>query len=58
MDKVDEVPVFDLDSQTAGASAAGPAIVEGPYFTARVPHGWVFDVTVSCDLMLTDTFQK
>ncbi|WP_427170034.1 hydantoinase/oxoprolinase family protein [Arthrobacter sp. 92] len=58
VDKVDEVPVFDLDNQTAGASAAGPAIVEGPYFTARVPHGWVFDVTVSGDLMLTDTLQK
>ena len=58
VDKVDEVQVFDLDSQTAGASASGPAIVEGPYFTARVPHGWVFDVTVSGDLMLTDTIQK
>ncbi|MGY3318683.1 hydantoinase/oxoprolinase family protein [Arthrobacter sp. TE12232] len=58
VDKVDEVQVFDLDSQTAGASASGPAIVEGPYFTARVPHGWVFDVTVSGDLMLTDSLQK
>ena len=58
VDKVDEVQVFELDSQTAGASAAGPAIVEGPYFTARVPRGWVFDVTVSGDLMLTDTIQK
>ncbi len=58
VDKVDEVLVFELDHQTPGASAAGPAIVEGPYFTARVPHGWVFDVTVSGDLMLTDTIQK
>lgn len=58
VDKVDEVQVFELDGQTAGASAPGPAIVEGPYFTARVPHGWVFDVTVSGDLMLTDTLQK
>jgi N-methylhydantoinase A/oxoprolinase/acetone carboxylase beta subunit len=58
VDTVDEVQVFELASQTAGASAAGPAIVEGPYFTARVPHGWVFDVTVSGDLMLTDTVQK
>ncbi|QCB95714.1 hydantoinase/oxoprolinase family protein [Arthrobacter sp. PAMC25564] len=58
VDKVDEVPVFELERQTAGASAAGPAIVEGPYFTARVPHGWTFDVTVSGDLMLTDTIQK
>jgi N-methylhydantoinase A/oxoprolinase/acetone carboxylase beta subunit len=58
VDKVDEVQVFDLDSQRAGAAASGPAIVEGPYFTARVPHGWVFDVTASGDLMLTDTLQK
>jgi N-methylhydantoinase A/oxoprolinase/acetone carboxylase beta subunit len=58
VDRVEEVPVFELGRQTAGASAAGPAIVEGPYFTARVPHGWVFDVTVSGDLMLTDSFQK
>jgi len=57
VDKVDEVQVFDLASQRAGAAASGPAIVEGPYFTARVPHGWVFDVTVSGDLMLTDTLQ-
>jgi len=58
VDNVDKVPVFELERQTAGASAAGPAIVEGPYFTARVPHGWTFDVTVSGDLMLTDTIQK
>ena len=57
VDKVDEVQVFDLASQRAGAAASGPAIVEGPYFTARVPHGWAFDVTVSGDLMLTDTLQ-
>ncbi|WAH97485.1 hydantoinase/oxoprolinase family protein [Arthrobacter sp. MMS18-M83] len=58
VDQVDEVPVFELKRQTAGASAEGPAIVEGPYFTARVPHGWTFDVTVSGDLLLTDTIQK
>jgi N-methylhydantoinase A len=58
VDTVDDVLVFELDNQTPGASAAGPAIVEGPYFTARVPHGWVFDVTVAGDLMLTDTIQK
>jgi N-methylhydantoinase A len=57
-DKVEDVPVFELESQTAGASATGPAIVEGPYFTSRVPQGWRFDVTDSGDLMLTDTIQK
>ncbi|PYI65453.1 hydantoinase [Arthrobacter livingstonensis] len=56
--QVDEVPVFDLGTQNAGATAAGPAIVEGPYFTARVPQGWKFDVTVAGDLMLTDTIQN
>jgi len=57
-EQVDEVPVFDLDTQNAGATAAGPAIVEGPYFTARVPQGWRFDVTVAGDLMLMDTIQN
>ncbi|MGO4382679.1 hydantoinase/oxoprolinase family protein [Specibacter sp. RAF43] len=55
VEQVDEVPVFELERQEAGATAAGPAIVEGPYFTARVPHGWKFDVSGSGDLMLTDT---
>jgi N-methylhydantoinase A len=57
-DKVDAVSVFELDSQVTGATAAGPAIVEGPYFTARVPLGWNFEVTASGDLMLTDTAQN
>lgn len=57
-DRVEDVPVFELGSQAAGASAMGPAIVEGPYFTSRVPQGWRFDVTDSGDLMLTDTIQK
>jgi N-methylhydantoinase A len=52
---VDEVPVFVLDEQRAGAQAAGPAIVEGPFFTARVPAGWRLDVTSHGDLILTDT---
>jgi N-methylhydantoinase A len=51
---VDEVGVFVLDEQEPGAGAAGPAIVEGPFFTARVPAGWRFDVTSNGDLILTD----
>jgi N-methylhydantoinase A len=51
---VDAVPVFVLADQAAGASAAGPAIVEGPFFTARVPGGWELDVSVAGDLLLTD----
>lgn len=54
-DQVDEVPVFDLGQQAPGASAEGPAIVEGPFFTARVLDGWRLDITSTGDLLLTDT---
>ncbi|MGT2461793.1 hydantoinase/oxoprolinase family protein [Sinomonas atrocyanea] len=49
-----ELPVYVLDDQPRGAHAAGPAIVEGPFFTARVSPGWELDVTSSGDLILTD----
>jgi N-methylhydantoinase A/oxoprolinase/acetone carboxylase beta subunit len=51
---VDDCPVYLLDDQQPGAGARGPAIVEGPFFTARVPSGWRFDVTSNSDLILTD----
>jgi len=54
-DHVDEVPVYSLLEQQPGATALGPAIVEGPFFTARVLAGWQLDVTAGGDLMLTDT---
>jgi N-methylhydantoinase A len=52
--QVDDVPVYSLLDQAAGATAQGPAIVEGPFFTARVLSGWRLDVTAGGDLMLTD----
>ena len=52
--QVDEVPVYSLLDQEPGATAVGPAIVEGPFFTARVLDGWKLDVTAAGDLMLTD----
>ncbi|MFA6575131.1 MAG: hydantoinase/oxoprolinase family protein [Nocardioides sp.] len=52
--QADEVPVYVLDDQAPGATAAGPAIVEGPFFTARVLAGWRLDVTSNGDLILTD----
>lgn len=54
-DVVDDVPVYLLDEQPPGATATGPAIVEGPFFTARVLDGWRLDVTSNGDLILTDT---
>ena len=52
---VESVSVYELDAQVAGATAAGPAIVEGPFFTARVPLGWTLSVSTAGDLQLTDT---
>ncbi|CCF81146.1 Acetophenone carboxylase subunit Apc1 [Helicobacter bizzozeronii CCUG 35545] len=43
-----------LLEQQAGAHMDGPAIVEGPYFTTRVPEGWGLLVTDNGDLILED----
>ena len=53
-DTVDEVSVYTLVDQQPGAFAEGPAIVEGPFFTARVLPGWTFEVSSAGDLLLTD----
>lgn len=55
-DRVDEVPVHVLGELSPGDTAAGPAIVEGPFFTARILPGWTFQVTSAGDLLLNDTF--
>ncbi|WP_054814905.1 hydantoinase/oxoprolinase family protein [Nocardia arizonensis] len=54
-DRVDEVPVYDLADLAPGDTGAGPAIIEGPFFTARVLSGWHFRVTAAGDLLLDDT---
>ena len=53
--QIDTVAVYHLDEQKPGATAAGPAIVEGPFFTARVPFGWTLTVSTAGDLQLADT---
>ncbi|MGZ4481164.1 MAG: hydantoinase/oxoprolinase family protein, partial [Gaiellales bacterium] len=49
-----ETPVYALASQRPGARGSGPAVIEGPFFTMRVPEGWQFDTTAAGDLRLTD----
>jgi N-methylhydantoinase A/oxoprolinase/acetone carboxylase beta subunit len=49
-----EVPVYALLSQPPGAQGSGPAVIEGPFFTMRVPGGWQFATTAEGDLRLTD----
>jgi N-methylhydantoinase A len=49
-----ETPVYALLSQRPGAHGSGPAVIEGPFFTMRVPEGWQFETTAAGDLRLTD----
>lgn len=54
-DSVEQIPVYQLEEQAPGATAAGPAIVEGPFFTTRVPAGWELNVSAAGDLLLSDS---
>ncbi len=49
-----DAPVYILEDQAANAGGEGPAIIEGPFFTARVPEGWQFVVSDAGDLILND----
>jgi N-methylhydantoinase A/oxoprolinase/acetone carboxylase beta subunit len=53
-----EAPVYALEGQRPGARADGPAVIEGPFFTMRVPAGWQFDITAAGDLRLTDRSRR
>jgi N-methylhydantoinase A len=53
--QIDTISVYRLEGQQPGATASGPAIVEGPFFTARVPGGWTLDISAAGDLLLTDS---
>ncbi len=50
-----ELPVYTLVDLPSGAQGAGPAVVEGPFFTMRLPEGWQFQITAAGDLLLADT---
>jgi N-methylhydantoinase A len=48
------LPVYALVDQPPGARAYGPAVIEGPFFTMRLPEGWRFHTTAAGDLLLSD----
>ncbi|BCZ18953.1 N-methylhydantoinase A [Helicobacter sp. NHP19-012] len=54
LDGMHQEVVLVLEKQEMGAYMEGPAIVEGPFFTARVPEGWSLAVTDNGDLILED----
>ena len=49
-----DLPVYTLLDLPAAAQADGPAVIEGPFFTMRLPAGWRFQTTAAGDLLLTD----
>jgi N-methylhydantoinase A/oxoprolinase/acetone carboxylase beta subunit len=49
-----DLPVYALDDQSNGAVFDGPAIVEGPFFTMRLPDRWRLRTTAAGDVMLND----
>jgi N-methylhydantoinase A len=52
--QIAELPVYTLLDQPGGAQADGPAVLEGPFFTMRLPDGWRFQTTAARDVLLTD----
>lgn len=49
-----ELPVYTLLDQVPGAQGDGPAVIEGPFFTMRLPADWRFQTTRAGDLLLMD----
>ena len=49
-----DLPVYALDDQPGGAVLDGPAIIEGPFFTMRLPGRWRLRTTAAGDVTLND----
>ncbi|HEY8011801.1 MAG TPA: hydantoinase/oxoprolinase family protein [Rudaea sp.] len=47
------VPVYRVEEQVAGASAAGPAVLEEAFFTCRIDAGWRFRINAAGDILLS-----
>ena len=48
-----DVPLYRVEEQKAGASAVGPSVLEEAYFTGRIDKGWSFEVNDSGDILLS-----
>ena len=48
-----DLPLFKVEDQKPGATAAGPAVLEEAYFTGRIDAGWSFEVNDSGDILLS-----
>lgn len=52
-DRTRELPLYRVEDQSAGAAAAGPAVLEEAFFTCRIDAGWRFEVNDAGDVLLT-----
>lgn len=48
-----DLPLYRVEEQLAGASAAGPAVLEEAFFTCRIERGWRFEINQSGDILLS-----
>jgi N-methylhydantoinase A/oxoprolinase/acetone carboxylase beta subunit len=47
-----DLPLYRVEDQKPGASAAGPAVLEEAFFTCRVDAGWTFTINQAGDILL------
>jgi len=50
-----DVPLYRAEDQTAGAAAAGPAVLEEAFYTCRIDLGWQFEINDAGDIRLSKT---
>jgi len=48
-----DLPLYKVEEQSAGASAAGPAVLEEAFFTCRIESGWRFEINEAGDILLS-----
>jgi len=48
-----ELPLYRVEEQSAGAGAAGPAVLEEAFFTCRIESGWRFEINEAGDILLS-----
>lgn len=48
-----DLPVYALSEQPAGAEASGPCVLEEEFFTCRVDPGWTFHINANRDIRLS-----
>ncbi|PPE72197.1 hydantoinase [Solimonas fluminis] len=48
-----ELPLYRVEEQPAGSTAAGPAVLEEAFFTCRIEPGWRFEINQAGDILLS-----